>query len=141
MSSGGIGSDIVNERLKNGYITEEIFVVECLKNKIPVSKPIVNVQKYDFIIEVNNKTYRIQVKKGFKQNSGFIVELRNTSTRANGKKRVSLSRVDNVDFLAVLCEKEWFIIPFYEIKDIRSNISINKNTKYYKYKDNWSLIT
>lgn len=129
----------MNERLENGYITEEKFVIECLKRNTPISRPIFNIQKYDFIVEANEKVYRVQVKKGFSQNNGYVVELRNTSMRANGKKRVCLSESKNVDFLAVDCDNEWFIIPFEEIKHIKSNISINGNTKYYKYKNNWSF--
>ena len=53
----------MNSKLKNGYKSEELFILECLKNDIPISRPIYNIEPYDFIVEVDNKFYSVQVKK------------------------------------------------------------------------------
>lgn len=37
-----------NTKLKNGYIAEEKFALECLSRNIPISRPIYNVEPYDF---------------------------------------------------------------------------------------------
>ena len=53
----------MNDKLRNGYIAEEKFILECLQRNIPISRPIYNVESYDFVIEVDGKFLSIQVKK------------------------------------------------------------------------------
>ena len=52
-----------NSKLKNGYETEEKFILKCLKHEISISRPIFNIEPYDFIVEKDNKFYSVQVKK------------------------------------------------------------------------------
>ena len=53
-----------------GEITEQQVVLEFLKLGIMVSKPLVQSSKYDYIVDINNKLYKIQIKTGtLKENS------------------------------------------------------------------------
>ena len=40
-------------KLKNGYLTEELFIIECLQREIAISRPIYNIEPYDFVCEIN----------------------------------------------------------------------------------------
>ena len=42
-----------------GDITEQKFILYCLNNEIPISKPVGNNLPYDFIIEHNQKLLKI----------------------------------------------------------------------------------
>lgn len=42
-----------------GDISEQKFILYCLKREIPISKPIGNNLPYDFIIDYNNNLYKI----------------------------------------------------------------------------------
>ena len=58
------------EKLKNGYIAEEKFALECLSRNIPISRPLFNTEPYDFIIECEKKFISVQVKKSWKDKKG-----------------------------------------------------------------------
>ena len=67
-----------------GEITEQEVAIAFLKEGILVSKPLVQSSRYDFIVDINNKLYKIQVKTGtFKENSylEFATSTSHTNTR------------------------------------------------------------
>ena len=127
------------DKLKNGYIAEEKFALECLSRDIPISRPIYNTEPYDFIIEANGKFLSIQVKKSWKDKKGRnIVSLKSSYPRSNKEKVVG--KQENVDYLAVLINNcEWFIIPRKIIDNIVSNISVSIKGKYKYYYNNWKF--
>ena len=45
-----------------GEITEQQVALEFLKLGILISKPLVQSSKYDFVADIKNKLYKIQVK-------------------------------------------------------------------------------
>ena len=88
-------------KLKNGYLTEEKFIIECLERDIPISRPIYNTEPYDFIIEVNNRFLSIQVKKSWIDKKGRnIVCLKSSYPRSSKINRVGEHK--NVDYIAIL---------------------------------------
>lgn len=68
-----------------GDITEYEFVLYCLKKNIPVSKPMTNNLPYDFIIDINGKLLKIQVKTGYDSpnKESFMFNTRSTSKNYN----------------------------------------------------------
>ena len=126
-------------KLKNGYLTEEKFIIECLERNIPISRPIYNTEPYDFIIEVNNRFLSIQVKKSWVDKKGRnIVCLKSSYPRSNKINRVG--EHENVDYIAILVgSQDWYIIPRMLVKDIKANICITKNGKYKNFYNNWDL--
>lgn len=129
----------MNSKLKNGYQTEELFILECLKNDIPISRPIYNIEPYDFIVEVDNKFYSVQVKKSWKDKKGLnIVCLKNSYPRSNKVNVVSKNL--RVDFMAIITEdKKWYIIPREKIEHIKSNIAVSQKGNYKKYLYNFKF--
>ena len=68
-----------------GDITEYRFALYCMEHNIPISKPMNNNLPYDFIIEINDKLLKIQVKTGYdsKSQNSFLFNTRSTSKNYN----------------------------------------------------------
>lgn len=66
---------------QTGDITEYKFAVYCMEHNLPISKPMNNNLPYDFIIEIKNKLYKVQVKTGYdsKSQNSFMFNTRSTS--------------------------------------------------------------
>lgn len=64
-----------------GDITEYKFALYCMERNIPISKPMNNNLPYDFIIDLNGKLLKLQVKTGYNSStkSSFIFNTRSTS--------------------------------------------------------------
>lgn len=128
----------MNDKLKNGYVAEEKFVLECLTRNIPISRPIYNVEPYDFVVEINGRFVSVQVKKSWvdKKNRN-IVCIKSSYPRSSKTHFVSK---ESVDYLAVLVNYwEWYIIPCSAFEGKKSNIAVSKKGSYSKYYQNWEF--
>ena len=95
-----------------GEITEQQVAVEFLKLGILVSKPMVQSSKYDFIVDINHKLYKIQVKTGtFKENAYLEFATSTSHTNTQGTLNLSYSEND-VDFFATMYEEQCYLIPY-----------------------------
>lgn len=95
-----------------GEITEQQVAIEFLKLGILVSKPMVQSSKYDFIVDVNHKLYKVQVKTGtFKENSYLEFATSTSHTNTQGTLNLSYSN-DDVDFFATMHNKQCYLIPY-----------------------------
>lgn len=95
-----------------GEITEQQVVLEFLKLGILVSKPLVQSSRYDFVADINNNLYKIQVKTGtFKENSYLEFATSTSHTNTQGTLNISYSAND-VDFFATMYEDQCYLIPY-----------------------------
>lgn len=95
-----------------GEITEQQVVLEFLKLGILVSKPLVQSSRYDFVVDINNNLYKIQVKTGtFKENSYLEFATSTSHTNTQGTLNISYSAND-VDFFATMYEDQCYLIPY-----------------------------
>ena len=95
-----------------GEITEQEVALAFLKQGILLSKPLVQSSRYDFIADINNKLYKIQVKTGnFKENA--YLEFATSTSHTNTKGTLNISyTADDVDFFATMYEGQCFLIPY-----------------------------
>ena len=94
-----------------GEITEQEVALAFLKEGILVSKPLVQSSRYDFIVDINHKLYKIQVKTGtFKENAYLEFATSTSHTNTKGTLNISYSEED-VDFFATIYEGQCFLIP------------------------------
>ena len=95
-----------------GEITEQEVAIEFLKLGIQVSKPLVSNSRYDFIVDINNHLYKVQVKTGtYKENS--YIEFATSTSHTNTKGTINLSySEDEVDFFATMYEGQCYLIPY-----------------------------
>ena len=88
------------------------MVLEFLKQGILLSKPLVQSSRYDFIADINNKLYKIQVKTGsFKENAYLEFATSTSHTNTQGTLNISYTSND-VDFFATIYENQCYLIPF-----------------------------
>ena len=94
-----------------GEITEQQVVLEFLKLGIMVSKPLVQSSKYDYIVDTNNKLYKIQIKTGtLKENSHIDFATSTSHTNSQGTKNISYTS-DDVDFFATMFDNQCYLVP------------------------------
>ena len=94
-----------------GEITEQQVALEFLKLGFLVSKPLVQSSRYDFIVDINHKLYKIQVKTGTLKENAYIEFATSTShTNTNGTVNLTYSEED-VDFFATIYNNECYLIP------------------------------
>ena len=105
-----------------GEITEQQVALEFLKLGYMVSKPLVQSSKYDYIVDINHKLYKIQVKTGtVKENNSYIEFATSTShTNGQGTKNLTYSNED-VDFFATMYKNQCYLVP--------KNICGNRNQR------------
>ena len=95
-----------------GEITEQQVTLEFLKQGILISKPLVQSSRYDFIADINNKLYKIQVKTGrFKEESYLEFATSTSHTNTKGTINISYSE-DDVDFFATMYNGQCYLIPY-----------------------------
>ena len=95
-----------------GEITEQEVAIEFLKLGILVSKPLVQSSRYDFIVDINHRLYKIQVKTSTpKENNSYLQFATSTShTNTQGTLNLAYSEED-VDFFATMYEGQCYLIP------------------------------
>ena len=95
-----------------GEITEQRVALAFLELGIMVSKPLVQSSRYDFIVDINNKLYKIQVKTCNLKEEAYLEFSTSTShTNTKGTKNMPYS-ADDVDFFATVYVNECYLIPF-----------------------------
>ena len=77
-----------------------------------VSKPLVQSSRYDFIVDINHKLYKIQVKTGTLKEDAYIEFATSTShTNTQGTLNLTYSE-DDVDFFATMHKGQCYLIPY-----------------------------
>lgn len=95
-----------------GEITEQQVAIEFLKLGYQVSKPLVQNSRYDFIVDINDKLYKIQVKTcSYKEES--YLEFATSTSHTNTKGTINKTYTENeVDFFATYYNGQCYLIPF-----------------------------
>ena len=101
-----------------GFTTElkcQIFLIEQGWN---ILLPIGNYQKYDIVIEKNNKFYRIQVKHAAEQENGFLVRTR-YEVRENGKTKKQSYQEGDIDYFMTEFKGRYYLFPVFGTTETR----------------------
>ncbi len=80
-----------------GDIVEFRFFLYCLENNIPVSKPISNNLPYDAIIEANGSLLKVQIKKGYFNQSQYCFQFNTRSTSKNFSEVTTKNYIGLID--------------------------------------------
>ena len=127
-----------------GFVSEQEFILEALKQNIKISQPLFSQEAYDFISDFNGKLNRIQIKATYRFDNTYK-RYSITGSKRNGE----IYTKNDTDFLiAIIPNNKYYIIPVSEIssKGIRlyekpTRILKNKMTgKYDKYLNRWDLL-
>jgi len=96
-----------------GEITEQEVVLEFLKLGILISKPLVQSSRYDFIADVNNHLYKIQVKTCAEREEGNYFDFATSTSHTNTRGTLNISySADDVDFFATIYNNQCYLVPF-----------------------------
>lgn len=78
-----------------------------------VSKPLVQSSKYDFILDVNHKLYKIQVKTSSPDKENTYISFTTSISHTNTKRTINLSySEEDVDFFATIYNNECYLVPY-----------------------------
>jgi len=97
-----------------GNLTELLCLAAFTELGYQVSIPYGDHARYDFIVDINNKLYRIQCKTSILEQEG-VYAFSCRSTAANHSRATSRSYTkDEIDFFATIIDKQCYLIPVAE---------------------------
>lgn len=125
-----------------GNITEAIILSEFIKYNITVLQPFGDNERYDLVIEVNSKFYRIQCKTAkLNENKGTIkLPCCSSAYHRGGKKQ---DYFNSIDYFAYYCPQnnKCYILPIEEASSsdsfLRITEPLNNQKKSIRYEKNY----
>ena len=115
-----------------GDYSESLFIFKCIQNNFVVCKPFSQNSRYDFIIDVKNSLYRVQVKC-----TNFIRPADNQC-----HVRIDYTK-EEIDWFAIHMNKMecWYILPIEVVEGMkRFCVTIDKSSKYDIFKNNFAFL-
>lgn len=95
-----------------GEITEQQVAIEFLKLGILVSKPLVQSSRYDFIVDINHRLYKIQVKTSTPKEENAYIQFATSTSHTNTQGTLNLTYTEeDVDYFATMYENQCYLIP------------------------------
>lgn len=113
-----------------GNISELSCILAFIKLGYAVSIPYGDCERYDFIVDINNKLYRIQVKTANTNhlNEGYILFRCDNTTTQNGKIVHHSYTKDEIDYFATFYNDKCYLIPVGQCsKEKRLRLTTPKN--------------
>ena len=107
---------------QKGNITELECLLTFVKNGYKVSIPFGEDCRYDLVVDINNKLYRIQCKTSHalpNPKEGFKFKTKSVIITAHGTRESTYSK-DEIDFFATMYEGQCYLIPVEECKKEKS---------------------
>jgi hypothetical protein len=126
---------------RRGEIAEAAFLHKAASLGFSVAKPWGESDRYDFIVEVNGRCWRVQVK------SAHTSALNGYSFHAYGNVRKNPYTRRDIDFIVgyVVPDDVWYVIPIEAYAGITSikvfPSSKRRMSKFEKYRDAWDYMS
>lgn len=99
---------------QKGNLTELQCLVAFSKLGLTVSIPYGDHARYDFVLDIDNKLYKIQCKTSSKQDEG-LYQFSCRSTAANHSRAANRTYTeDEIDFFATIIESKCYLVPVQE---------------------------
>jgi PD-(D/E)XK nuclease superfamily protein len=128
---------------QRGELAEMMFMVKAAQKGFATAKPYGDSRRYDFILDVGQRLWRVQVKSSSaKQYGSYLVNLQRN---ANGEVvPYDASEIDFVVAYVMPCDA-WFVIPVEAIYGRQSaKLCLHGNARsgrLGKYWEAWGLMT
>lgn len=95
-----------------GKITELEVARSFLSLGYQVCEPLVADSRYDFIVDIKGKLYKIQVKTSTLKEDGSYIEFATSTSHTNTKGTVNIKYSPNdVDYFATMYDGQCYIVP------------------------------
>lgn len=102
---------MLNSKQK-GNITEVEVMLEFLKLGYNVLVPYGDCERYDFVVDIKNHFYKIQVKTSKEEDEGAKISFNTASTHySNGKCIHDSYTLEEIDFFATTYKGKAYLIP------------------------------
>ena len=127
-----------------GNITEVSCMLEFMKLGYPVLTPYGDCQRYDFVVEINGKFYRIQSKTANDAyiNEGYIVFRCDNTTTKNGKIVHHSYDENEIDYFSTFDDGKCYLDPVNECsreKRLRFTTPKNGQTRGITFASEYEL--
>ena len=96
-----------------GAVTEQKCFLKCLELGFQVSKPLFDNARYDFVLDVNNKLYKVQIKSSHwndEEHTGFSFNCYSQHSTGNGNKRMKYTN-NEIDFFMTERDGQFYLYP------------------------------
>ena len=99
---------------KKGIVSDEAVTLALLKCGYTVLRPLGDYSRYDLVVEVGDRFYRVQCKTGRIRRG--VIEFATCSVRINTRQRITRA-YDAVDFFGVYCGEldRVYLVPVDEV--------------------------
>ena len=128
---------------QKGNLTELQCMTEFYKLGYTVCIPYGENNRYDFIVDIDGKLIRVQVKTSRTYDNGRSYEISCRSSRTNSKRSINKPyNKEEIDFFCTMIENICCLIPVHECnntKTIRVMESLNNQTTYLNMIDEYCL--
>ncbi len=127
-----------------GEITELEVAESFLKLGYQVCKPLVSDSRYDFIVDIDHKLYRIQVKTASLSKNEDYIEFHTESSHTNTKGTIYHAySAEDVDYFATVYNHQCYLVPIEKVgsRSFRLRLKPTKNgqTKNINFAENFKL--
>ena len=127
-----------------GKITELQVANEFLRRGIQVSQPLVSDSRYDFIVDINNKLLRIQVKTSHAEDNGAYITFATSSSHTNTTRTINKSYSANeIDYFATYYGGQCYVMPVNKTAKRNQRLRIlppkNGNQSNIKFAENYTI--
>lgn len=93
-----------------GTLTQLQCVADFIGRNILVSEPVVADSKYDYIVDINNKLYKIQCKSASLSQDGNYISLKTKTTNVRTMKDTYYTK-DDIDYFYSCYDGKSYLIP------------------------------
>lgn len=114
-----------------GLITEYKCQLYLLEHGFNILLPIGNHQKYDLVIEKNNKFYKIQIKHSTEKEDSFLVRTK-YDIRDNGKVRQQTYNKEDIDYFMTEFQGIFYMFPVFGTVETKFWLTQSKNNSTCK---------
>ena len=127
-----------------GNITEVSCMLEFMKLGYPVLTPYGDCQRYDYVVEINGKFYRVQAKTANDAyiNDGYITFRCDNTTTKNGKVVHHSYDENEIDYFSTFYNGKCYLIPVNECsreKRLRFTAPKNGQTRGITFASEYEL--
>ena len=127
-----------------GRLTELQVAEAFLSRGYQVSQPLVSDSRYDFIVDINHKLLRIQVKTSQISDDGGYILFATSSSHTNTHRTINLNySADEIDYFATVHNGECYLISVNEAARRSQRLRLlppkNGNQKNIKFASNYTI--
>lgn len=101
---------------RQGNITEVKCMLSFMEIGYNVLTPYGDCERYDFVVDVNNKFYRIQVKTAKVEKDNSKLSFNTSSSNRKAGKCIALTYTeDEIDYFATIYNEKCYLVPIQEV--------------------------